>query len=190
MTSESVTVTGPRFSMISTGTFGIRKETRSEASSTLAFILSRVGEAFRIICLNSSSVVAIAKPVLTRYIESAIYRLQPVSIWIAVRAPWGDNFLQEWSLLRRMKSCSSTFAVGASFFGTLTAGCGTAFTEWTAFCGSPFLATVAQVLLTGSAGTASMVRLLVSGALGGGFAGRGGRTGGVVAMYCAMAARK
>ena len=49
------------------------------------------------------------------------------------------------------------------------------------------------MLLTGSTGAAGIVWLLASGALGSGFAGRGGKTGGVVAgpvaMYCAMASR-
>ena len=76
MTSQSVTVTGPRCSIIITGKFGNREETRYEASSTLAFMLSKVGEASRVFYLNYSSVVAISKPVLARCIESAVNRLQ------------------------------------------------------------------------------------------------------------------
>ena len=88
----------------------------------------------------------------------------------------------------------STFACGASLFGALAAGCVTAFAVGTAFCRSLFLATVAQVLFTGSTGTAGIFMLLASGALWKGFVGRGGRTGGIVAgpvaMYCAMVARR
>ena len=47
----------------------------------------------------------------------------------------------------------STFAFGASLFGALAAGRGTAFIAGTAFYDSPFLATVTQMLFTGSTET-------------------------------------
>ena len=93
-------------------------------------------------------------------------------------------------LPRRTKSRLSTFAFGASFFEALAEGCGSAFTEETAICGLSFLATLSQVLFTGSAGTPGIIGLLTSGVLEGGFAGRGGRTGGVEAMNRAMVARR
>ena len=93
-----------------------------------------------------------------------------------------------------MKSRLSTFGFGASFFNAVGAGCGTAFTVGTALCRSPFRAIAAQVPLDGCTGTAGVIVLLALGALRGGSAGRGGKTGGIVAgpvaMYCAMAARK
>lgn len=88
----------------------------------------------------------------------------------------------------------STFAFRASFFGAVAVGGDTAFTAETAFCCSPFRATVAQVPFDGCTGTAGVIMLLALGALRGGSAGRGGRTGVMVAepiaMYCAMVARR
>ena len=105
-----------------------------------------------------------------------------------------DKFCHGWSFSRRRNSRLLTFAFGVSYLGPFAAGRGIAFAIGTAFCGSPFFTTVAQVLLRGSAGTAGICMLLASGALGIWFAGRGGRTSGVeagpVAIYCAMTTLK
>ena len=80
----------------------------------------------------------------------------------------------------------STFAFGASSFWAFAVGCSSAFKVGTAFCRSPFLATVAQVPLTGSTETAVVVVLLVSGALRRGFAGRGGHSAFDAAFGCGV----
>ena len=69
-----------------------------------------------------------------------------------------------------MKSRMSKLAFGASFFWAFAVGYGTAFTTGTAFCRSPFLATVAPVLFGGCTGVTGIFVLLASGALVGGLA--------------------
>ena len=92
----------------------------------------------------------------------------------SIRAQLGESLRQGRSLPRQTKSRLSTFAFGASFFGAMTAGCGTPFTVGTDFFRSLFLATVAQVLLIGRTCMAGICMLLTSGALGMGSPGEEG----------------